>query len=85
MIKLYIRLKDVPKGSEDLDNYVDEIEDLYNVYSDYYNFAVSPSGNYAQYTTSNGDKNSAFVTKYKSLESILRSNSNFNNLEEKDL
>lgn len=85
ILALYIRLKDVPKGSEDLDNYVDEIEDLYNVYSDYYNFAVSPSGNYAQYTSSNGDKNSAFVTKYKSLESILRSDSNFNNLEEKDL
>lgn len=85
ILALYIRLKDVPEGSEDLDNYVDEIEDLYNAYSDYYNFAVSPSGNYAQYTSSNGDKNSVFVTKYKSLESILKSDSKFNNLGEKDL
>jgi hypothetical protein len=77
---LYRDLKTVPEGSEDLADISKAIENLYNSYTDYYNFATEPSGNYTQFSFDNNTKKDDFLSKYRALNNLIKSSSELNGI-----
>lgn len=74
MKSLYNQLRYIPEGLED-DYTIKElnqaIKNLYNVYTDYYDFATDPSGSYNSFSASNGDKTDDYVAAYKALSNLV--------------
>ena len=74
MKSLYNQLRYIPEGLED-DYVIKElnqaIKNLYNVYTDYYDFATDPSGSYNSFSASNGDKTDDYVAAYKALSNLV--------------
>lgn len=66
-------VKKVPEGIEDdnIDEISDAVKDLYNLYTDYYNFAIEPTGNYTSYSERNNSITDEFSSKYRALENLL--------------
>jgi hypothetical protein len=71
---LYKDVKSVPDAVKD-DEYLKEIcneaKELYNLYTDFYSFATSPTGNYNSYSDSNNEKTDMFLSKYRALDNLL--------------
>lgn len=74
MKSLYNQLRYIPEGLED-DYVIQElnqaVKNLYNVYTDYYDFATDPSGSYNSFSASNGDKTDDYVAAYKALSNLV--------------
>jgi hypothetical protein len=74
MKSLYNQLRHIPEGLED-DYTIKElnkaIKDLYNIYTDYYDFATDPSGSYNSFSASNGDKTDDYIAAYKALSNLV--------------
>lgn len=74
MTSLYGRLRDIPAGLED-DYQIRElnraVKDLYNVYTDFYDFATDPSGSYNSFSENNGEKTDDYVSAYKALNNLV--------------
>lgn len=70
---LYGGVKKTPEGigDKDLEDICDAVKDLYNSYTDYYDFAVNPSGNYTSFSESNTAKTDAFIFSYRALDNLL--------------
>jgi hypothetical protein len=47
------------------------VKNLYNVFTDYYDFATDPSGSYNSFSASNGDKTDDYVAAYKALSNLV--------------
>lgn len=74
--RLYNELKTIPDEISDED--MDEIEeirdcvkDLYNVYTEYYDMAMNPSGSYNSFSDANASKTDDFISAYKALDNLL--------------
>nr|WP_312985546.1 zinc ribbon domain-containing protein [Clostridioides sp.] len=78
ILSLYMDLQTVPEGCEDLQEMINKIGDLYNSYSDFYSLATDPTGNYNQYSTNNNDKTDLFLSNYRTVENMMKVNSEFN-------
>jgi hypothetical protein len=74
MKSLYNQLRYIPEGLE-YDYTIKElnqaIKNLYNIYTDYYDFATDPSGSYNSFSASNGDKTDDYVAAYKALSNLV--------------
>lgn len=74
MKSLYNQLRYIPEGLED-DYTIKElnqaIKNLYNVYTDYYDFATDPSGSYNSFSASNGDKTDDYIAAYQALSNLV--------------
>lgn len=78
ILSLYMDLQTVPEGCEDLQEMVNKIGELYNSYSDFYSLATDPTGNYNQYSTNNNDKTDVFLSNHRTVENMMKVNSEFN-------
>lgn len=79
--KLYIELKDIPEGSEDLKDLLNIISSTYNSYTDFYDLAIYPEGNYNQYSENNNQRTNDFLDSYRELENYIETDKEFTNLE----
>lgn len=79
--ELYTTLKEIPKGSEDLSELLDIISNVYNSYTDFYDLAIYPEGNYNQYSENNNDKTNDFLDSYRELSNYIDTDKEFNELE----
>lgn len=77
----YITLKEIPKGSEDLSDLLDIINNVYNSYTDFYNLAIYPEGNYNEYSENNNEKTNDFLDTYRKLSNYIDTDKEFNALE----
>lgn len=73
---LYSKLKRVPdniseEDKEEIKEICDAVKDLYNVYSEFYDLATDPSGNYNSYSDNNNDTTNEFIKYYKKLDNLL--------------
>lgn len=73
---LYNKIKKVPDDvsdddEDDLKEICSAVKDLYNTYSDFYDLATDPSGNYNSYSDKNNSTTDSFISKYKSLDKLL--------------
>lgn len=73
MESLYKRLKNVPDGveNENLEEICDAVKELYNDYTDFYDFATDPSGNYNSFSSANKEKTDAFLSSYRALDNLI--------------
>ena len=76
---LYSKLKSIPEGSEDLSDVLNIISDTYNSYTNFYDFAIEPSGNYKEYSDKNSEKTDDFLDKYRVLENYIETDKEFSN------
>lgn len=77
LLKIYSTLKNIPEGSDDLKTMLETIDKFYNSYTNFYSFATEPSGSYVDYSDSNNTKTDDFLSNYRALENIIKSNSEF--------
>lgn len=73
---LYNKVKKVPddiseKDKEEIKEICSAIKELYNVYSDFYDLATDPSGNYNSYSDKNNSTTDLFISKYNALKNLL--------------
>lgn len=80
ILERYSNLKTVPKGSEDLESIVKHIDTMYNTYTDFYNFAIEPKGNFTEYSSANTNKTEKFVTDLTVLSNSIKSNNAFDEI-----
>ncbi|CEN82973.1 MAG: zinc ribbon domain-containing protein [Paeniclostridium sordellii] len=81
ILTLYSNLKTIPKGSQDLEYLRENINNLYNSYTDFYKFAIDPRGNYTQYCSSNTTKIEKLTTDYTILNNSIKSNKEFEDVQ----
>lgn len=74
ILELYRKIKVVPEGSEDLNEYINLIDNVYNSYTDFYSIAIEPTGNFTQYANSNNEKTDKFLSDYRTLTNLIESN-----------
>lgn len=69
----YDKIKKLPEGVEDSDlaEIRDAAKDLFNIYTEYYDFATSPSGSYTSFSEQNSSKTDDFVSKSRALSNLL--------------
>lgn len=79
----YVKLQNVPKGSEDLQIYKDTCRDVYDSYTSFLNAVDNPTGNYQSFTESISDKKDDYISNYNSLSNLIKSNPEFDKLKEK--
>ncbi|WP_024622386.1 zinc ribbon domain-containing protein [Metaclostridioides mangenotii] len=77
LLDLYSNLQVVPEGCEDLQEMVNKIGELYNSYSDFYSLATDPNGNYNQYSSNNNSRTDEFLSSYRAVENMVKTNSEF--------
>lgn len=77
LLSLYRKIKVVPEGSEDLSEYTNLIDNVYNSYTDFYSIATKPTGNFSQYSNANNDKTDKFLSDYRALNNLVESNKEF--------
>ena len=82
---LYSKLKSIPEGSEDLSDILNIISDTYNSYTNFYDFAIEPSGNYNEYSDKNSSKTDDFLDKYRVLENYIETDKEFGNTNTKEV
>ncbi|MCC3868644.1 PHD finger domain-containing protein [Terrisporobacter mayombei] len=81
---LYSKLKSIPEGSEDLSDVLSIISDTYNSYTNFYDFAIEPSGNYNEYSDKNSSKTDDFLDKYRVLENYIETDKEFSDTNTKE-
>ena len=81
---LYSKLKSIPEGSEDLSDVLNIISDTYNSYTNFYDFAIEPSGNYNEYSDKNSSKTEDFLDKYRVLENYIETDKEFSDKNKKE-
>lgn len=81
---LYSKLKSIPEGSEDLSDVLNIISDTYNSYTNFYDFAIEPSGNYNEYSDKNSSKTDDFLDKYRILENYIETDKEFSDTNRKE-
>lgn len=82
---LYSKLKSIPEGSEDLSDVLNIISDTYNSYTNFYDFAIEPTGNYNEYSDKNSSKTDDFLDKYRVLENYIETDTEFSNTNTKEV
>ena len=81
ILELYRKIKVVPEGSEDLNEYINLIDNVYNSYTDFYSIATEPTGNFTQYANSNNEKTDKFLSDYRALTNLIESNKELQEVE----
>ena len=79
--ELYTKLKDIPEGSEDLSNLLNIVTNSYNSYTDFYDLAMYPEGNYTQYSENNNKRTNDFLDDYRELKNYIETDKEFDTLE----
>ena len=79
--ELYTKLKDIPEGSEDLSNLLNIVTNSYNSYTDFYDLAIYPEGNYTQYSDNNNQRTNDFLDDYRELKNYIETDKEFDTLE----
>ncbi len=69
---LYQQINTLPEGVEDdeLEDVCDAVKELYNSYTDYYDFATNPSGNYNSFSAAKITKDEAMKSASRVLENL---------------
>lgn len=68
---LYTKLNNIPEGNEDLSEVLDMVNNVYNSYTNLYDFALYPSGNFNQFCERKEDKIDKFMDDYRRLENYM--------------
>ncbi len=69
---LYASLRTVPdEGNKELVEIKEQVEDLYNAYSDFYGCVINISGSYSSYIEDFSKTDATVVKEYKSLDGLL--------------
>ncbi len=79
LLSIYKELKTIPEGSEDLNDILAIINNVYNSYADFYTFAIEPTGNYNQYIQNNDTQTNKFMSNYKELSTAIKTSSELEN------
>ena len=68
---MYTKLNTIAEGNEDLSEVLDMVNDVYNSYTNLYDFALYPSGNFNQFCERKEDKIDEFMDDYRRLENYM--------------
>jgi hypothetical protein len=70
---LYDVVRRVPSlaGSDETEEICDAVKTMYNTYTDFYSFAITPTGSYQTYSAANSAKADEFASKYRALTNLL--------------
>lgn len=71
LLSSYKKIGIIPNEQEDLKELYNIAKNSYNSYTDFYEFAINPSGNYNEYSANNNDKTDKFYSDYRALNNII--------------
>ena len=67
-------MSELSNPSEDFEKCYDEIYNLYSMYQTYTDLAISPSGNFSEFSNSINAKSSDFIAQYKKVKTLIPEN-----------